>query len=400
MLTASNIAGLGIVFLTNIILAKLLSPDGYGLYSLSVAIITFVALLGDFGYFPSCAVLISKSKGRDEKKLLISSFLILVLISILSVLFVFLLSIPTEYFFGEEVSLILKYVSVATPGFIFPIYMDMILKGMNKIEHLAIYNFSSKLILMAVFFVLYLLEQLNVVTFIYALALSAVFSAIAILFSLGLKMNVSFEYLKSTLSNIFEKKRSYGMSVFISRLIDTVTFNFDRVLIGYFVAPKSVGFYSMSNSISSPISIFSVALSGSKFKEFSKGSLISRKLSLTNLSVSFALLIMANILGFIVVQFFLGAEYHDMKLMILLLSLAVFFQSLYSPYNSWLVANGCVREIKFKTRLTCVANIILMVTLIPAYGAVGAAIASLVSMLLSLITYFYFYNSRKVGNAS
>ena len=108
-------------------------------------------------------------------------------------------------------------------------------------------------------------------------------------------------------------------------------------------------------------------------------------------------LIGANFLGFIIIHYYLTSEYQDIQLLLFFMSLAVAFQAAYQPYNAWLGTNGFGKFLKKKAIYTAIANVVLNFLFIPFYGAIGAVIASMLSMFFSYILHIKYY---KLGLSS
>ena len=103
-----------------------------------------------------------------------------------------------------------------------------------------------------------------------------------------------------------------------------------------------------------------------------------------NLAWVFLAFILANMLGNLIINFYLKEEYGDVSLLLLLMSIAVCFQALYQPYNAWINGHGYGVELKKMSYRMAVINCFGNIILIPVLGTVGATIASIVA------TFYYF----------
>jgi len=66
-------------------------------------------------------------------------------------------------------------------------------------------------------------------------------------------------------------------------------------------------------------------------------------------------------------------------------------EATFAPFNMWFVAKGLYKEIRIKTYSTAIFNVILNFILIYNFAEIGAGIASLISVILSLIIYYFLY---------
>lgn len=390
----AKIFGLVIGFISNMLLAKEMGADTFGIYAFSLAIISFLAIFFEFGYFTSISRLLANTHNRQEEKDLIGSSLIIVgIISFLFFITIFLISFFVDNIFTNGIGDIIRMTSVVSWSFVIPFYMELILKGSNHIKILSSYQLVWKLLFIILLFTLYYQEMLSPLNVLYALSVSCIISFFYFIF----KLNPSVSNLKNNFSNIQEENKSYGIHIYFGRVIDVSTFQLDRLMIGYFIGVKDVGLYSLANAMANPINVFSTSLSSSKFKSFSNAKSISKNILLTNLVWIVFAIIGANSLGYIIINFYLGDEYQEVFMLLVLMSIAVGFQAGYQPYNAWLVVNRHKREILYKTFATAFINVIFNILLIPKFGAIGAAYATIISTLSSLVLYIYFYQKLKNG---
>ena len=90
----AQIFGLVIGFISNILLAKEMGVDTFGIYAFSLAIISFLAVFFEFGYFSSISRLLAKAENKEvEKELIGVSLVIVFIISTLFFATIFLFSL-------------------------------------------------------------------------------------------------------------------------------------------------------------------------------------------------------------------------------------------------------------------------------------------------------------------
>ena len=190
-----------------------------------------------------------------------------------------------------------------------------------------------------------------------------------------------------------ENKR-YGMHVYVGRVIDVSTYNIDRLLIGYFMGSKDVGFYGLANSMATPINSLSTAMSSTMFKTLANSSKIPPAVLKANLAWVFLAFVLANILGYLIINFYLKEEYSDVLLLLLLMSIAVCFQALYQPYNAWINGHGYGKELKKANIKMTIMTALSSILLVPIMGAIGACVSSMISNLYSLFLYTKIYYAK------
>lgn len=380
-LFVAQIFGMVVGFVSNMLLAKQMGATNFGIYSLSLAIITFISIFFEFGYFSSASKMLANNHDINlEKKIFGASIIIACVLSAFFIVFALMISFLLGKIFSDEIGRIIRISSFISWSFVIPFFMELILKGSNHIGYLAGFNIFSKILFVAFLSLLFIFEQLTPLNALLSFSLS--YAVAFAIYAYMLRPNFSgfFEILRAI--NL-ENKR-YGMHVYVGRVIDVSTYNIDRLLIGYFMGSKDVGFYGLANSMAIPINSLSAAMSSTMFKTLANSNKIAFAVLKANLAWVFLAFILANMLGNLIINFYLKEEYSDVSLLLLLMSIAVCFQALYQPYNAWISGHGYGRELKKMSYrmagINCFGNIIL----IPILGAIGATIASMVA------TFYYF----------
>ena len=383
-LFVAQIFGMVVGFVSNMLLAKQMGAINFGIYSLSLAIIMFISIFFEFGYFSSASKMLAKNHDIDlEKKMFGASIIIACVIFVLFLLFSLAISFLLDIVFDDNIGHIIRISSFVGWSFTIPFFMELILKGSNHIGYLASFNIISKILFVALLFVLFIFGYLTPLNALLSFSMS--YAMVFVIFVFMLRPNFSgfFEVLAAI--NL-ENKR-YGIHVYIGRVIDVSAYNIDRLLIGYFIGSKDVGFYGLANSMAIPINSLSAAIGSTMFKTLANSSKIPFAVLKANLAWVFLAFVLANVLGNLIINFYLKEEYSDVSLLLFLMSIAICFQALYQPYNAWI--NGHGYEIELKKMSYCMAGINCFgnIIFIPILGTVGAAIASIVA------TFYYFYAS-------
>ncbi|WP_103578090.1 lipopolysaccharide biosynthesis protein [Campylobacter concisus] len=383
-LFVAQIFGMVAGFISNMLLAKQMGATDFGIYSLSLAIIIFISIFFEFGYFSSASKMLAKNHDIDlEKKIFGVSIIIACVVFVLFLLFLLAISFLLDIVFDYNIGHIIRISSFVGWGSTIPFFMELILKGSNHIGYLASFNIFSKILFVVLLFVLFVFRHLTPLNALLSFSMS--YAVVFVVFAFMLRPN--FGGFLDVLAAINLENKRYGIHVYIGRVIDVSAYNIDRLLIGYFIGPKDVGFYGLANSMATPINSLSNAMSSTMFKTLANSSKIPFAVLRVNLVWVFLAFVLANALGYLIIKFYLREEYADVLFLLFLMSIAVCFQALYQPYNAWINGHGYGIELKKMSYcmagINCFGNIIL----IPILGTVGAAIASIVA------TFYYFYAS-------
>ena len=390
-LFVAQIFGMVVGFVSNMLLAKQMGATNFGIYSLSLAIITFISIFFEFGYFSSASKMLANNHDINlEKKIFGTSIIIACVLSAFFIVFALVISFLLGKIFSDEIGRIIRISSFISWSFVIPFFMELILKGSNHIGYLAGFNIFSKILFVVFLSLLFIFERLTPLNALLSFSLSYAVAFAIYAYMLQPNFGGFFEILRAI--NL-ENKR-YGMHVYVGRVIDVSTYNIDRLLIGYFMGSKDVGFYGLANSMATPINSLSNAMSSTMFKTLANSNKIAFAVLKTNLAWVFLAFILANMLGNLIINFYLKEEYSDVSLLLLLMSIAVCFQAFYQPYNAWISGHGYGKELNNANIKMTIVTAASSVLLVPFMGAVGACISSLISNLYSLFLYVKIYYAK------
>ena len=167
----------------------------------------------------------------------------------------------------------------------------------------------------------------------------------------------------------------------------------DAVMIGYFLNNANVGVYRIIFQFTSLAAFTTTALRGtlwprvSRWNQIGETGLIEESLSRAftyTLILALPLFVGGALLGDRLLYFFYGADFVDYTTLMLLFTVQIvnIFQYFFTTYLS---AMNQLKELFKITVVAVVANIALNAVLIPAIGISGAAVATLVTMVLNAV---------------
>jgi O-antigen/teichoic acid export membrane protein len=152
--------------------------------------------------------------------------------------------------------------------------------------------------------------------------------------------------------------------------------------------------------ITSPIAGLSRSLAASMFRDFAEALVIPRKVIYYNAVWLGTCVILLNIFGGIIIGFLFSKEFLPAVQLILPLSIAIFFQGMYQPYNLFLVLKIKGKEWRNIAIICATQNVLLNIILIAHFGIFGASFALLGSMLTWYLSFIFEYNyyKRRIEN--
>jgi O-antigen/teichoic acid export membrane protein len=299
----------------------------------------------------------------------------------------FALSFFIDDIFHTQVGFILMSIAPVTIVFPFQTFIQLICQGTNKIKELSAYRLLWR--------GSYLIMLLLVVA---SVKLTAPLSLTVNLLGLFAAVIFSTYYLKPIFKNIVnnvrlivKETREYGFHVYLGGIAGLSTYNLDSILISYFINTTATGFYALGVTMTTPIVMLSTAVSTSLFKRMAHMDRIPDRIIRYNTVFSLSGSVLLIVFGGHVLTVLFSDKYLETIPLIAPLALTAFFLGMFQPYNFFLGAKGKGVYLKRIAIIFSVCNILCNFILIPLYGALGAAYASLFSLIVDYALHVNYY---------
>ena len=235
-------------FIRLIILTKILSPTDFGIMTMALVITSFSNIFMNFGV--SSAIIYKKDNSNEE---LSSLYWLNVFLGIIISSLLFSLSdmISNSIFNENELSKILKIISFIFILSGFSVQFKSLLKKYLKFDVLAKINITSSLISFIVTIVL-AFKGFGVYSLVYGYVVNSIIHFLLEV-PFGLNFNKPKLFFSWTLSKPYI---NFGIFQLITRLIQNLGSQLDRLLIGIFLSSEILGFYNVSKIlIAKPINL-------------------------------------------------------------------------------------------------------------------------------------------------
>ena len=397
----------GLLLIT--ILARLLNPDGYGLLYLTISVLGVIQLLADLGLKSSNSKYVSEYKEKDISQvypIIRASFGILMILLVSSSILIFLARSYIADLLGEpqlEGLMIIGVVYVISHSLFS--FTRKTLQGLEDIGStavLAVIQSVSKFIL-ALGFVVGGLGAIG------ALAGYALSALIGFLFGVVLLYRNHYKiYLVATEIESGLKRRivEYSIPVTVTtagRKLDT---RFDTILIGFFLNPAAVGFYTVAKQVVSfvktPAKSLGFTIGPTFGAKKGAGELETASQMFEKAIVNTLLLYVPAAAGIVLVAepaitLVFGDDYANAVPVLQILSLYLILIASNQIISNALHYLGRARARAIIRSTTAILNIILNIILIPVFGIVGAAVATVITFSLYTIGQTYIiYNELEL----
>ena len=377
-----QVFSLGMGFLINVFLAKEMGVDQFGIYSFAVAVMSFVGIFFEFGFFSTAAKILADNQNPVEERHWLGIFFLFVLvINVGMVSFVFLLSFGIDYLFTDKIGSLLTSVCIFSYVYTLPSFMELVLKGNNRIYALSGFNFLQRVFSLFILAGLWFWGDLEPFYIFYMMGISYLIAFLSIYFSMKPKFTSVSSYVRRYISYNAE----YGWQLYWGRIADVGAYNLDKILIPYFIDARTVGLYTLAYSFAAPILTIPNALVASTFRAFAEKAFIPQNIMRNNVCMIIFSCLSVGLIGYVVLVCYLPQGYEQSFYYLLILILAFAVQGGYGLYNAWLAVRGHVILLRnFSWRIATVdvfANFFLIMWM----GGYGGCIAALMEK-----SYYYY----------
>ncbi len=405
---STNLSGkIGSLIFT-IILARLLMPELFGLYSLALSTILIFTTISEMGIGTTLIRFISKELGKKRSKAK-SYIFYLGKIKVFLVFFsAFALLISANYiannFYQKPIFLallagILYIVFTQILGF-----LQSLLQASNYFKAVLkreiVFQISRIILvpLAIVFAIKYSLsDEVNLMLIILFLAFSFFLASLFLFFDVK---KIYFEKLKIEKTNKLSKKQKKTVNKFVLATLAFVlssTFfgNIDRVMLGKFVEGGFIGYYTAAFSLIGaiiPLLSFSATVLFPIFSKLKGKSLeigFKKSLRLTFLLSAAAFLVTISLAYFVILVAY-GNEYLLSVDILRAFSVLLFVLPIIAIYQSYYLAKGKPNKVARSLIIATVLNIILnyiLITSLLKYGQMAAVYGAVIATIISKFIY-------------
>lgn len=389
---------MSIAMLASIFVARYLGPERFGILSYAVSLSSLFAIATHMG-LGGLAVreLVNKP---DKSPELIGTIFGLKLFGALFALIIYLLFI----FFSENRTSIQFWVLVLVSGTIFlkPFEVfDFWFQSKVMVKYSSLVRGISKISGALVKISLVLITA-NLIAFASIYLLEA-FLAASLFISFFIKKSdfsvrswrFNFSRAKSLLGE--------GWMLMLGAVFAIVYLKIDQVMIKWLMNTEEVGIYSVAVKLSETWYFIPTAIVSSLFpkllelKKEDQEKLNDRLQYLLNLLflIAFSLAIIITFVSEPVIKFLYGVEFHGAALILTVHIWAGVFIFMRAAFSKWILIENAIVFSVITQGLGALANIVINLFLIPKYGGVGAAIATIISYAMASYFALLFYKKSR-----
>ena len=407
---------IGALFFT-IILARLLLPELFGLYSLALSTILIFTSISDFGVGNTLIRFVSKALGKKNKKRARAYLIYLGKIKlVLVIVSVFILILTSKF--------------ISNVYYQKPLFLAL-LAGVFYIIFLQITTFLVSILQASNYYrgifykeILFQIVRIILVPLAVLVSLKYSFSDETLLFLIILFLSISYLFVslflwksplkkvtfirekKSELTLRYRKKINNFLLIVSVMVLSGLFFSFiDKIMLGRFVSGEFIGYYSAALGLVgalSSLAAFSIVLfpifSRIRAKKLERG---MKKAFRAIFTMGISLFLITLLSAPLAILIIYGPEYSPSINILRLLSLLIITLPLIGLYSSYFLSKGKPKIIASLLIVSTVINIFLnyiLITSLLKYGQMaavyGASVATILSQFLYLFGLFIFSKNK------
>lgn len=380
-------------------IARYLGPTNYGILNYSIAFVAFFSFLSKLGLDQIVVRELARNNSSRDK-ILSSAFTLKLLGSILALVFAII-----SILFIKSDSTTHIIVALITLGYIFQSYdvIDYFFQS-KMLSKLVVIARTSGFILSSLLNIYFILNKSDVIYFGFTILINIILSSfflILIYLNYGNKLKFSsfnIKYAKTLLS--------YSWPLMISTFFITIYSRIDQVMIDMFLNSKEVGIYSVAVKLSNYWLFIPGILVNTLMPYFVKlreENMSKYKLKMVQLfSVMFWMGLLVGLIilfwGKPLIVLLYGAEYATSHQALVYNIWSGIFISQAMARGIWLISENLQKYRLFNNIFAVSLNIIGNIILIPKFGIVGAAVATLITQGLGTWVFGFVWKPLRSSN--
>lgn len=402
-----KLVGLILFFLISVFLGRILGASGLGVINLANQLIALMLVFSLIGMpqviVKEVSVAFNNKNWKYIGNIMNTSYILNGSISIIiSLIIVLNAQWISEVLFDEPR---LKYplligAMAMTPQLFSRIFSSGLI-GFNKIWQSQLVDQALSMLIIA--FALLCLWLLNYNISIYLVAIIYAIGRICVVLSVGIYWKKLFTK-KDKRTFIGKDLSVMSLPLLIVSASLIISQNIDVVMLGALSDSKQIGFYSVASKLALMTSIIlqiSIASVAPKIAVlYNSNKKIELEKMIQRLSKGFAIIGLLSLLFFIILGNTIlkiwGIEFVNAYWPLVILSIGQFFNMASGPIGNVLIMTNHGKALRNITMFTVTLNIILNFFLINYYQAIGASIATAVTIIINMLLCTY-YTKRKVG---
>ena len=397
-------------YINRLLMSRMLGPEGYGLYGLTLPFQGIFQILSAGGLPPAISKYVAEYNAKDEKALtrqvIYTATKLMVLMAILlSIILLFSSDfIANEIFHKPLVVWPLRAVSLITPFSVIVGAMRGAFQGVYKNEY-TVYNRMAEQLATIVFAVVFVYCGLYAMGAVLGGAFGFIVSAITAVLLYKKYISPMF-YSEDSLDLSLKEELEllwmlicFAVPVAITALSEMAIYDVGTLVIGVFMLSTDVGFYNAADPISRIPLVISLSISTVLLPATAEAYVLKNQKLLQEYVVDclryciltvIPMCVIISMFSMPIIQLLFGEVYTPGSGVLCILVIGMSFYSIYMISSSILQGTGNPKLPMYILLLGTVLNIVLNAIFVQMMGIVGAAIATTITTCILMIVIMLF----------
>lgn len=372
--------------ITTVIIARILGPEGRGIYAVAVAVAALGSQLGNLGLHASCVYFVA----RDNKLLpalwgnaISAGLAIGVLVSIVVCFMVTFFNV----FSLLKNNMVLYWTLVLLPISLIYLLAQNLLLGLQLIRTYNVVEIIAKVSGVFGIITLFFLDWIKVDLILAITVCSSIIATVICLKKLNSMASPEFSW------PVFKNMILYGIKPYFSDLISFIMLKSNILFVGFLLGAEEAGYYSIVVQLSDiiimlPMTIGMIAFPRISAMQEGQWEFI-KKLTQQVALLMIVICIIAALLAKPMIPLLFGKSFIKSIPLFSLSLIGIYFLSVQSVLVKYLAARGYPVSITFAWFFAMVLNLSLTLTLIHKVGLYGVVWSSVITNLFLMIEIVY-----------
>jgi O-antigen/teichoic acid export membrane protein len=392
VLGIGRVIGLLLGIATIIIVARMLGPDGYGMYTLAFAFFSLIGATNNFGFGVYLTKHLAEYEEKKDRKMFARSisagYLSMIAMAVLLTLLGMSLSGLIASMLSDSGISVFSLMLSSLIIFFFMLYgtSDYALIGLGMNTAAIILENAENVILLVASVVLIELGY-GVDGAIAGLLISYIFAGVAgtyfVFRETRKRTGLGFGF---PVFHDIKHAFVFSVPVAVNNFLSNVSVNVATLFLGFFVSASAIGNFGIANRARNVLSVFymttavtllpTLTIAASRDgKNSGKFEKVYNKALLYSMLATIPLIIYIGVYATPLIYLFISQDFSSAPMYLMLIALGTVINLAGTYVTNLFVSKGKTRQLLSYSVIATAAQIIALVALVPAWGAIGAIIA-------------------------